>query len=34
MIVNGILWSAHVEVPREGAPVNLSAAALALPPAK
>lgn len=34
MIVNGILWSAHVEVPRGGAPVNLSAAVLALPPAK
>jgi type 1 glutamine amidotransferase len=33
MIVNGILWSAHVDVPREGAPVNLSAQALRLPPA-
>ncbi len=31
MIVNAILWSAHVEVPREGAPVNLSPEALALP---
>lgn len=30
-IVNGILWSAHVEVPKDGAPVNLSAEALALP---
>jgi type 1 glutamine amidotransferase len=34
MIVNGILWAAHVEVPPEGAPVHLSAEALALPPAK
>lgn len=34
MIINGILWSAHVEVPRAGAPVHLSAAALALPPEK
>jgi len=32
MIVNGILWSAHIDVPREGAPVNVSAEALALPP--
>jgi type 1 glutamine amidotransferase len=32
MIVNGVLWAAHVEVPKEGAPVNLSQAALALPP--
>jgi len=32
MIVNAILWSAHVEVPRDGAPVNLSEEALALPP--
>jgi type 1 glutamine amidotransferase len=32
MIVNGILWSAHVEVPKEGAPVNMSDEALALPP--
>ncbi len=34
MIVNGILWSAHLDVPREGAPVNLSAALLELPPAR
>jgi type 1 glutamine amidotransferase len=34
MIVNGILWSAHVDVPREGAPVNVSQEALALPPKK
>jgi type 1 glutamine amidotransferase len=34
MIVNGILWSAHVEVPASGAPVNLSAEALALPAKK
>lgn len=32
MVVNAILWSAHIEVPKEGAPVNLSAEALALPP--
>ncbi len=34
MIVNGILWSAHIEVPRTGAPVNISEEALALPPQK
>jgi type 1 glutamine amidotransferase len=34
MIVNAILWSAHVEVPKEGAPVNLSEKELALPPKK
>jgi len=34
MIVNGILWSAKVEVPREGARVDIGAGALALPPAK
>jgi type 1 glutamine amidotransferase len=34
MIVNAILWTAHVEVPRQGAPVNISAEALALPPKK
>jgi type 1 glutamine amidotransferase len=34
MIVNAILWSAHVEVPKQGAAVNLSAEALALPPQK
>lgn len=34
MIVNAILWSAKVEVPKEGAPVNLSAEALALPEKK
>jgi type 1 glutamine amidotransferase len=33
MIVNGIIWAAHLEVPREGAPVNVSAEVLALPPA-
>jgi type 1 glutamine amidotransferase len=32
LIVNGILWAAHVEVPKEGAPVNLDEKALALPP--
>jgi type 1 glutamine amidotransferase len=32
MIVNAILWSAQIEVPRAGAPVNISAEALALPP--
>jgi type 1 glutamine amidotransferase len=32
MIVNGILWSAHIEVPKEGAPVSLSKETLALPP--
>lgn len=34
MIVNGILWSAHVEVPKEGAPVDIGEKALALPPEK
>jgi hypothetical protein len=33
MIVNGILWSAHVEVPKEGARVDIGEAALELPPA-
>lgn len=32
MIVNGILWSAGVEVPAAGAPVDLDEQALALPP--
>jgi type 1 glutamine amidotransferase len=32
MIVNAILWSAHVEVPAQGAPVKLADADLALPP--
>jgi len=32
MIVNGVLWAAHVDVPAEGAPVNISKEALALPP--
>ncbi|MFT5407747.1 MAG: type 1 glutamine amidotransferase [Verrucomicrobiales bacterium] len=32
MIVNGILWSAHVKVPEAGAPVTLSEEDLALPP--
>jgi type 1 glutamine amidotransferase len=32
MIVNAILWTAHLEVPRDGAPVNIGQAALALPP--
>lgn len=31
MIVNGILWSAHVEVPDEGAAVDIGEEALALP---
>ncbi len=34
MIVNGILWSAHVEVPEAGAPVNVGEETLALPPKK
>jgi type 1 glutamine amidotransferase len=34
MIVNGILWAARLEVPRDGAPVNISQEALALPPEK
>lgn len=34
MLVNAILWSANREVPRTGAPVNISADALALPPKK
>ncbi|MCH8921610.1 MAG: ThuA domain-containing protein [Planctomycetes bacterium] len=32
MIVNGILWTAHVDVPKGGAPVTLSKKQLALPP--
>ena len=32
-IVNGILWTAHIEVPAEGAPVALSDEDTALPPA-
>jgi type 1 glutamine amidotransferase len=32
MIVNAILWTAQVEVPRTGAPVNVSKEVLALPP--
>ncbi|MFO0967387.1 MAG: ThuA domain-containing protein [Gemmataceae bacterium] len=34
MIVNGILWAAHVDVPRDGAPVNVSKEVLALPEKK
>lgn len=34
MLVNAILWSAKVEVPRQGAPVNISEEALALPAKK
>jgi gluconolactonase len=32
LIVNAILWSARVEVPKQGAPVHLKEADLALPP--
>ncbi len=32
MIVNGILWAAHIDVPESGAPVNIGEALLALPP--
>lgn len=32
MIVNGILWSAQIDVPKDGAPVKISEEALALPP--
>lgn len=31
MIVNGILWSAHVEIPPQGSPIGLSEQDLALP---
>ncbi|MEK6234904.1 MAG: ThuA domain-containing protein [Planctomycetales bacterium] len=31
-IVNAILWTAHVDVPKQGAPINLSEQDLALPP--
>jgi type 1 glutamine amidotransferase len=34
MMVNGILWAAHVEVPEGGAPVNIGEKELELPPAK
>lgn len=33
-IVNGILWTAHVDVPAEGAPVKLAESDMALPPEK
>ncbi len=33
MIVNGILWTAHVEVPPQGAPVDIPESLLKLPPA-
>lgn len=32
LIVNGILWSAHVDIPAEGAPVSVSTNDLDLPP--
>lgn len=32
MMVNGILWTAHANVPKDGAPINLSQDELALPP--
>ena len=32
LIVNGILWSAHIEIPQEGSPVSLPKETLALPP--
>ena len=32
MIINGILWTAHVEVPKSGADVRLTKKELALPP--
>ena len=32
MIVNAILWSAHLEVPADGADVDVGEEALALPP--
>jgi type 1 glutamine amidotransferase len=31
-IVNGILWTAHVEIPPEGAPVHITAKDMELPP--
>ena len=31
MIVNGILWTAEVDIPKDGAPINLSEKHLALP---
>ena len=31
MIVNGILWTAHVDLPKEGAPIKLNKEQLALP---
>jgi hypothetical protein len=34
MLVNAILWSVRMEVPKEGAPVDVSDAVLALPPEK
>jgi type 1 glutamine amidotransferase len=33
-LVNGILWSAHVEVPKDGAPVDVTDKELKLPPEK
>lgn len=32
LIMNGVLWSAHIEIPKDGARVDLPEAALALPP--
>jgi hypothetical protein len=32
MLVNGVLWTAGLEVPRDGAAVNVPAEILALPP--
>jgi type 1 glutamine amidotransferase len=34
MLVNAILWTAHVELPKTGAPVALAEENLALPPAR
>jgi type 1 glutamine amidotransferase len=34
MLVNGILWTAHIEVPEMGAPVAVTAKDLELPPKK
>jgi hypothetical protein len=34
VVVNGILWTAHIEVPANGAPINIKARDMELPPEK
>ena len=32
MLINGILWTAHVEIPKEGAPIDVDEKYIKLPP--